>query len=62
MDTSEGEEITEPKEENILAKGIVNNYYLGNILREVFEKLHKNSSEKQSEEFEPEVLICLMGY
>ena len=49
-----------PKEDNALPNETVNNYYLGNILRTIFEKQHQRPAEE--EEKAPErLVIALLG-
>lgn len=51
---------TDPKEDNALPNENVNNYYLGNILKSVFEKL-LGKSEVEAKDHSDKLVVSIVG-
>jgi hypothetical protein len=51
----------DPTEDNSLPIEVVNNYYLGNILKKVFEELYSENEEPPQQPLRSQNLIALLG-
>lgn len=57
----EEEVSTNPKDDNALPNETLNNFYLGNILKTVFEKHYQNSSNNLDVKSSDRLVISLLG-
>ena len=61
MNKDSEEQPEDPLEENALPLNVVNNYYLGNILKTVFENIYETESTSEPSIVKSENLISLLG-